>query len=77
MGKFRVKDQWIGEHHRSGWGYALGCLDQLTSVSGVVHFDGIVDKKFAFGTDPGDRRNNYTAYHEPWVGFLHNPPRVP
>jgi hypothetical protein len=74
--KIRIGAQWRGEHHRSGWTYAIKALRSLDSERGVL-FDGIIDKKFAFGADPGDRHGGFTPYREPWIGVLHNPPSVP
>jgi hypothetical protein len=54
----------------------LSTVAHLFSDTGVL-FDGIVDKKFGFGSDPGDRGNQFRGYQVPWVGVLHNPPHVP
>jgi hypothetical protein len=75
-GKIRIGRQWLGKHHRSGWAYAIDAIQHLDSDHGVL-FDGILDKKFVFGGDPGDRHNGLAPYREPWIGFLHNPPYVP
>jgi glycosyltransferase involved in cell wall biosynthesis len=68
--------QWQETHHRSGWPYALQHLRLLHHKHGVL-FDGFLEKKFAWGTDPGDRLRDGQPYREPWVGFFHNPPNVP
>jgi len=63
-------------NHRSGWAYALSCLEELHNDRGVL-VDGFIEKKFAWGHDPGDRHNNPQPYRQPWIGFLHNPPNMP
>ena len=68
--------QWEETHHRSGWPYALQHLRSLHHDHGVL-FDGFLEKKFAWGTDPGDRLRDGQPYLEPWVGVFHNPPNVP
>jgi hypothetical protein len=71
-----LRNQWQRTHHRSGWPFAMRILHPLHSDSGVV-FDGFLEKKFAWGRDPGDRYNGFTPYRRPWVGVLHNPPGIP
>jgi glycosyltransferase involved in cell wall biosynthesis len=63
-------------NHRSGWGYALHSLSPLHNELGIW-VDGFVEKKFVWGSDPGDRRNNPKPYKKPWIGFIHVPPYVP
>lgn len=65
-----------GKHHRAGWSYALKSLQPLHSDRGIF-VDGFIEKKFAWGSDPGDRYNNPYPYREPWVGFIHCPPNMP
>jgi hypothetical protein len=68
--------QWLNTHHRSGWPYVIKNLLPLHSPDGVL-FDGFLEKKFAWGHDPGDRYNHFEPYRVPWVGVLHNPPAIP
>src|SRR6266550_9341366 len=71
-----VNNQWLNTHHRSSWPYVIKSLLPLHSESGVL-FDGFLEKKFAWGHDPGDRYNEFSPYREPWIGVLHNPPDIP
>jgi hypothetical protein len=74
--KIDLGNQWWPTAHRSGWAYALGALDEL-HVPGGVLLEGFVEKKFAWGHDPGDRNNDPRPHTKPWIGFWHNPPHVP
>lgn len=76
MRKIKFGRQWLDGHHRSGWPYAVNSLRPLHDDRGVL-LDGFIEKKFAWGRDPGDRYNEFRPYAEPWVGFLHNPPNIP
>lgn len=67
--------QWRPETHRSGWRYALDALARL-HVPGGVRLEGFIEKKFAWGQDRGDLRNDPQPYTTPWIGFWHNPPVV-
>jgi hypothetical protein len=75
-GTIYLGPQWTDTHHRSGWPFAIDSLRPLHSPAGVL-FEGFVEKKFAWGHDPGDRYNEFAPYREPWIGVIHNPPRVP
>ena len=77
-GKARInlEGYWEPGHHRSGWRYALDSLRTLHNPDGVF-FDGFLEKKFAWGADPGERHNGWRHYDQPWVGFMHNPPNIP
>jgi hypothetical protein len=74
--KIDLGSQWWPPTHRSGWGYALASLGELAAPGGVL-LDGFIEKKFGWGQDPGDARNNPAPYTRSWVGFWHNPPQVP
>jgi glycosyltransferase involved in cell wall biosynthesis len=63
-------------NHRSGWSYALQSLSPLHNELGIW-VEGFVEKKFVWGSDPGERRNNPKPYKKPWIGFIHVPPYVP
>jgi len=67
--------QWRPETHRSGWRYALDSLISLHAPGGVL-LEGFVEKKFAWGQDPGDLHNDPRPHTRPWIGFWHNPPAV-
>jgi hypothetical protein len=54
----------------------MDCLDRLHGAEGVL-LDGFIEKKFAWGYDPGDKCNGLKPYQEPWIGFVHNPPNLP
>ncbi|WP_413167423.1 hypothetical protein ACL6C3_12145 [Capilliphycus salinus ALCB114379] len=62
--------------HRSGWSYVINSLKPLHHPSGIF-VDGFIERKFCWGDNPGEAQNNPTPYQEPWVGFIHVPPRVP
>ncbi len=74
--KINLEAYWHPGHHRSGWRYALDSLRCLHSPDGIL-FDGFVEKKFAWGADPGEPYNEWTPYSKPWVGVVHNPPGIP
>ena len=74
--KLHFAHDWSAPYHRSGWAFACLALRSLESPDGVL-FDSIVDKKFSFGTERGDRKNAGTPYTVPWIGILHNPPYTP
>lgn len=63
-------------NHRAGWAYALDCMRDLHSDQGVKVIS-FVEKKFVFGSDDGEARNNFQNVEEPWVGFVHCPIVVP
>jgi hypothetical protein len=65
-----------GAHHRSGWNYAMFQLRKLHKEGGIL-LEGFIEKKFAWGSDYGDKKNNHTAHEEPWIGFIHTPPNIP
>jgi hypothetical protein len=73
--KIDIGEQWRPESHRSGWPYALDALADL-HVPGGVLLEGFIEKKFAWGGDSGDLRNDPQPHTRPWVGFWHNPPTV-
>src|SRR5687768_9083458 len=74
--KLRIGKQWTSTHHRSGWPYVIDALRDLHSDDGVL-FEGFIEKKFAWGRDPGDRYNAFEPHRAPWIGVLHNPPGIP
>jgi hypothetical protein len=63
-------------NHRSGWSYAINSLRNLHNDRGIF-VDGFIEKKFGWGSDPGDLRNNPEPYKQPWIGFIHCPPNMP
>jgi len=63
-------------NHRYGWSYALQSLSPLHNELGIW-VEGFVEKKFVWGSDPGERRNNPKPYKKPWIAFIHVPPYVP
>ncbi len=56
--------------HRSGWTYALSNLKCLHNPRGV-RFDAFIERTFVW------RAHESKPYQEPWLGFIHVPPRVP
>lgn len=62
--------------HRAGWSYALDCLRGLHAASGVRMIS-FAEKKFVFGSDPGDAKNGYEELTAPWVGVVHCPVVTP
>lgn len=74
--KLQFVHRWEVPYHRSGWAFAIRSLRRLEKKDGIL-FDSIVDKKFSFGIDEGDRKRNWTPYTVPWIGILHNPPYAP
>ena len=74
-GKINLHGQTSFNHHRSGWGYALGLLSQFHRADATM-FDGWLEKNFAW------QKSEYSEmrlipYREPWVGVFHNPPNTP
>lgn len=63
-------------NHRSGWSCAVNALAPLHSNTGI-YVDTFIEKKFVFGTEPGEKNNHPVPYQEPWVGFIHCPPHAP
>ncbi|MEG3766266.1 hypothetical protein [Alteromonas sp. 14N.309.X.WAT.G.H12] len=62
--------------HRSGWSYAISCLDEYHDEHGP-EFISFVEKKFVFGADKGDINNHFEPIKKPWVGVVHCPVNVP
>ena len=62
--------------HRSGWSYAMQSLNPLHTDLGIW-LDPFVEKKFVWGMDYGERRNNPQPYRQEWIGFMHVPPKIP
>jgi hypothetical protein len=62
-----LSNQTTWSHHRSGWKYAINCLNELHNQHGPK-FIGWADGYFSF---------NKTPIKEPWVGFLHGVPEHP
>ncbi|AMW26617.1 hypothetical protein [Arthrospira platensis] len=62
--------------HRFGWYGVLQSLQSLHYDQGIL-LDGFIERKFCWGNAPGEARNHPRPYQEPWIGFIHVPPRVP
>ncbi len=62
--------------HRSGWEYAINSLKPVHNEKGFL-LEGFIDKKFRYGRDEGDVRNNPSPIREPWIGFIHTPHNTP
>ena len=65
-----------GFSHRSGWPYATSFLKKLHTNHGIL-FESFIEKKFVWGPNLGEGRNNPKSYLEPWVGVFHVPEQVP
>lgn len=70
--------------HRSGWEFAISCLEDLTLYGGVK-FDGFIEDKFSWkydyitgedGVQPLEK-TGILPYQDKWVGFIHNPHNMP
>ena len=72
----KIMEENYGSHHRSGWNFVMNCLVPLHSKSGVL-LDPFIEKKFSFGAEPGEAKNNPTPYNIPWIGFVHKPQNIP
>jgi hypothetical protein len=59
--------------HRSGWPYAMSCLNPLFDHSAEVTFDDFAEKTF-FGVR---QFHGPLIYRAPWIGTFHHPPDVP
>ncbi|MEI7982009.1 MAG: glycosyltransferase family 1 protein [Bacteroidota bacterium] len=56
--------------HRSGWNYALSAIKGLHNPKGVF-VDSFIERTFYW--NPSGIR----PHREPWIGFIHVPPKVP
>ena len=63
--------------HRTGWKFAVDSIGFIHSESSELSLLSFVEKKFAWGLDPGDINNNPTPITKPWIGCFHVPPHVP
>lgn len=63
-------------NHRSGWSFVIESLRSLHNDNGIFT-DPFIEKKFSWGYDLGDFNNNPEPYEYPWIGFIHNPPKMP
>ena len=70
--KINLSDEMKGFYgqHRSGWLYVLKHLKPLHNPEGIK-FDSFIERTFCW--DPRGIRPNI----EPWIGFIHVPPKVP
>lgn len=67
---FDIGTQWRSERHRAGWGLAVDTLACLHG-KGLVKLDTFVESNFLW------QREQAQVYDRPWVGFVHNPPKMP
>jgi hypothetical protein len=61
--------------HRSGWNYAMAGLQDLHHQDGVL-LDDFIENNFSWRY-PGTKHNKIIPYQRPWIGFIHNPPKMP
>jgi hypothetical protein len=73
--KLRIEDWCCFTEHRSGWNYAMQALCDIHNPEGVRVID-VMEKPFSWEYDHEQAfmRNDW---HDLWVGFLHNPARMP
>lgn len=72
--KINLENQITFNTHRSGWEYALQALKPLHNPEGVL-FDGFLEKNFAWSLNNAIKTKT-VPYQSPWVGFIHNPPKM-
>ncbi|MEA5578491.1 tetratricopeptide repeat protein [Anabaena sp. UHCC 0451] len=73
-GKLNLNGQKLIVVHRCGWSFALHALKPLHNSQGIL-FDGFLESTFFWQEQrTGKIQEPYT---QPWVGFLHNPPKMP
>jgi hypothetical protein len=70
MIKLKIRDQPKWEQHRSGWKFALRCLEIFNDESGIL-FDGLIDDTFGFSAEE-KKRVGIIPYTEDWIGFTHS-----
>lgn len=70
MVKLKMGEQQRWEEHRSGWKFALGCLEVLRDEEGIL-FDGVIDYTFGYGAAEA-RKARAIPYKEFWIGFIHS-----
>ena len=70
MVKLKIRDQTKWEEHRSGWKFALSCLETFNDESGIL-FDGMLDKNFGYRAVE-KKRIGIIPYREDWIGFIHS-----
>ena len=70
--KINLADQLKGFYgrHRSGWFYVLKILKSLHNPNGIL-LDSFIERTFCWHPE-GVRANM-----EPWIGFIHVPPKIP
>lgn len=67
--KIHLKEK-IQFKNRSGWGYALSCLEEIEVKNGIL-FDSFIEKSFGWS-----HLLSY-SYKESWVGVFHVPDDIP
>lgn len=55
--------------HRSGWPYAMRCIQPLNSGHGTL-LDDFIEHRFCYNGDP-------QPHTRPWIGVSHHPPNLP
>jgi hypothetical protein len=61
------------DSHRSGWKYVLDTLSPLHADNGI-QIDGFIDGTFGWSMN---WKLKHIPYKKPWIGFFHNPLRIP
>lgn len=62
--------------HRSGWGYAINSLKSLHDDNSTILIDGFIEKTHSWQIKDLHSKK-IVPYDNLWIGFLHNPPRIP
>lgn len=74
-GKFNLKNSFGFLSHRSGWGSVMEQTSSLHSDDGV-YVDCFIERTFGWMKHEMFKKS-MIPYVKPWVGFIHNPPKVP
>ena len=75
--KFVLQRRVSYSHQRSGWNYAMACLEPLLAQGddGVL-FDSMIEKNFCRRVQEAEAGGEI-PYRRPWVGFVHVPLELP
>ena len=64
--------------HRTGWQFVVGFLkDSIHDEDSDLQLEPFLEKKFGWGTDPGDINHDPQPLDSPWIGIAHVPMGVP
>lgn len=74
--KLKIPERVVFKEHRSGWAYAVGCLQPLITDEAPVLFDTFIEATFGWDLRKS-AESGRIPYREPWIGVIHNPPGIP